>query len=393
MRLVPLLALALPGIAYAGPGFIDQGFVLSAPASGSFTGGIGAPTVDYDVASGTYVMYFESPPATPPAECNTSFAIGRATSPDGINWTLDAEPVIAPDVGTAGSPFHCVASQPSVVYDGATWHLFFSMASEPASAGQPNTGNGIGYATSTDGVNFTVQDAPLIPDEGVSMGLSSAAIVDGNLYLLYVWYPDFKLAWKPLSGGTWTVEDTPVVDHDDVGVWAIEWVLGPSLFCEDDQADPFSLVFGGDDHDGVRNLAYGHSADATTWAYDADNPITTGDLDYTSLKHWDVLEAGTDYQMWYSKDDPSTGVKGVGYAVTGYEMGPTGPRMCPHPAPPVEDTGDTGSTTTPGDDTGSTAETGQLQGGKDKCGCATGTPGPAGLAALLAVLAIRRRRV
>lgn len=390
------LFLFLGGLASATPAFLDEGFVLTAPPSGNFAAGIGAPTVDYDVATGTYAMYFESPTPTIPAECSTSYAIGRATSPDGVHWTIDADPVIAPDLGTPGSPFHCVASQPAVVYDGATWHLFFSTASEPPGDGQPNTTTGIAYATSTNGVDFTVQAAPLIPYEGVSMGLSSAAIVDGVLYLVYVSRPDFQLAWLPLDGtSNWTLEKAPVLDHDDAGVWAIQWVLGPSLYCEDDQVNPFSLVFAGDDNANARSFGAASSADAHTWTFDAANPFTTGDLDYGSLNHWDVLEAGTETLLWYSKTDSSTGLKAIGYAATATSHPLTGPRMCPHPAPPDTGTTDSGTTdSTPPDDTAASADTGGLASDKGGCGCAAGPNavwmGGVGLAGALVV--VRRRR-
>lgn len=384
--------IVLLSLAAAGPAFVDQGFVLRSPTEGAFTAGMGAPTVEYDVSTGTYAMYFEAPNPETPAECVTSYNLGRATSPDGVTWTVDPEPVLSADVTVSGSPFHCVVSQPAVVHDGATWHLFFSMAGEPAADGEPNQGNGIGYATSTDGVDFTVQEAPLVRAEGVSMGLGSAAIVDGVLYYLYVWKPDFRLAWKPLDGSAdWNIGDTTVIDHDDVGAWAVQWVLGPSLFCEDDQASPFSLVYAGDDNSNVRSLAFAQSADALSWTQDAGNPLSAGDVDYGALNHWDVLEAGSGYLMWYSKTEEKTGLKAIGYATAG-DLGPTGPRMCPHPSP---DTGPTDSGTTDSGDTGPGGDTAGLEGDKGGggCGCATGGPGaPAGALAVGLVALVGRRR-
>jgi len=387
----------LLSVASAAPAFVDQGFVLRSPPEGAFTAGMGAPTVDYDVTTGTYAMYFEAPNPETPAECVTSYNIGRATSADGVNWTVDPEPVLAADVTVSGSPFHCVVSQPAVVHDGATWHLFFSMAGEPAAEGEANQGNGIGYATSTNGTDFTVQAAPLIRAEGVSMGLGSAAIVDGILYYIYVWKPDFRLAWRPVDGSAdWTIADASVINHDDVGAWASQWVLGPSLLCEEDQPTPFSLVYAGDDNSNVRSLAFAQSADAQTWVQDAGNPLADGDLDYGGLNHWDVLEAEAGYLMWYSKTDEKTGLKAIGHASAG-EIGATGGRMCPRPVP--GDTGTTDSGTTDSGDSGPTGDTAGLsedKDGGDGCGCAAG-PGPrplavAGLLVGLAAVVGRRRR-
>ena len=393
--LVALLASAAP--AWAGPAFLDQGFILAAPATGPFAGGVGAPTVDYDARTGTYAMYFESPTPTLPAECDTAYAIGRATSSDGVNWVVDAEPVLGPDLGTPGSPFHCVAAQPAIVFDGATWHLFFTMASEPVAEGQPNTSTGIGYATSADGTHFTVQSAPLIAYDGVTLGLPSAVIVDRVLYLMYVWRPDFRIASIPLDGGTnWTIEERIVLYHSDAGDWALQWVLGPSVYCEEDQTDPFSLVFGGDDDNNARNLGYARSATGYTWSLDAENPLPVDTLDTSSLNHWDVLEAGADALMWYSKTDPETGLKAIGHAVTAVAHDVAGPRMCPRPAPPDTGTTDTGTTDTAPTDTAgtdSTAETGSEPKDGGACGCASpGGAEAAGLLVALAGLLIRRRR-
>ena len=392
--ILALIAVVSP--AQAAPAFLDQGFILTAPTTGSFSAGIGAPSVDYDVATGTYTMYFEAPVPTVPAECATAYSIGRATSVDGVNWIVDAEPVLGPDLGTPGSPFHCVVSQPAVVYDGATWHLFFTMASEPVGEGQPDTSTGIGYATSTDGVQYTVQAAPLIPYDGVSMGLASAAIVDRVLTLLYVWRPDFRLATLPLDGSiNWTVEEDPVLRSESAGAWALQWVLGPSLYCEDDQTAPFSLVFGGDDNANVRNLGYAQSPDAQHWALDDANPLVDGDLDAASLNHWDVLEAGPDTLMWYSKTEPASGLKAIGYAVTALEHDPVGPRMCPHPGPPDTQPTDSGTTDSGGVDSRPAGETDT--GGKDTgaaCGCTSGPGGGAMVGAALGggLLAASRRR-
>lgn len=385
-----LLATAL-----ASPAFLDDGFVLAAPSTGPFSGGLNAPTVDYDVANGVYHMYFESPAADVPGDCQSYYTIGHATSSDGVLWDLEENPVLTPDPNPE-SPYHCVVSQPAVVYDGGTFHLFFSMAQEPLGEGQSNDGTGVGYATSTDGVNFTVEAAPLVDDEGETMGLPSAAIVNDVLYLIYVWKPDFRMAYLPLNGvSEWTFLPDPVVDHDDVGVWAIQWVLGPSLFCEDDQPDPFTLVYAGDDNTvgtPVRSLAYATSGDGLNWGYPEDNPLTTGDLDYPNLNHWDALGAGLDYVMWYSMTDPKTGMKAIGHAATTYDVGRAQPRLCPHPDVPGDTATDTAPTDSGGTDNGIGENTeGETKDKAGDCSCASGRGG-VGVAGLLLGMMLARRK-
>lgn len=390
MTLTLLYALSA---AQAAPAFFDQGFVLKAPSTGAFAGGVNAPTIDIDNATSTYVMYFESPVAAVSSDCVSSYVIGRATSPDGLVWTIGDTPVLSPD--STSDTSRCVVSQPSIVYDGTLWHLFYSTAREkPSSGADYNLPTGISYATSTDGQNFTVRAAPLIAvtDLSETIGLSSATIVNGHLYVLYFYNNDFRLATAPLSDpSAWSTPADAVVDHLALE-WASSDVISPALFCEDDMYDPLSLVFAGD-AGGTRSLAFATSVDGTAWTLDAQTPLTGGDLNYGDLNHWDVIEAGPDYLMWYGKTDTATGLKAIGLAATSAPWSPAQPRLCPHEYqtnPP--DTGDTSDTsdTSPADDTaaddsGSTDKSGG-------CGCsATGAPS-FGLFGLLSGALLLRRR-
>jgi len=73
--------------------------------------------------------------------------IGYATSPDGITWTkYSGNPVVT--YGSSGSWNYWGVDSPSVVKDGSTYHmLFIGLKSKNEGA--------IGYATSTDGINWT----------------------------------------------------------------------------------------------------------------------------------------------------------------------------------------------------------------------------------------------
>lgn len=323
-------------VALAAPVFYDEGIVLQPPADGPFAGGINAPTVDYLIRNREYSMYFESPSLTIPSGCQTFYSIGRATSPDGVTWTVDDAPVLEPDYANTGSNSACAVSQPAIVFDGETWHLFVSMGSNQTSSGGANVATGIGYATSTDGVTFTLQEDVLVPYEGVALGLASATILDGVIHLLYVEKPDLRLATYPVDGSAeWTFVEEPVLTSAEVGDWAGTWVFAPSFFCETDQDQDFSLLFGGDSTSGTRSLGFGTSADAEIW--DWEGPLSGGDLPVSSLNHWDVLEALDDYVMWYSMTDPSTGLKAIGKAATSEDHVAGGSRMCPHPPPnPIE---------------------------------------------------------
>ena len=112
----------------------------------------------------TYHMWFEWP--------GTSAAhIGYATSPDGIAWTVQnsGSGVLNPLAGT----FYAYNTfAPSVIWDGALYHMLFG-----AQQTSSDTSCSYGYATSSDGVTWTVvrraftslKDGPaLVTDHGAA---------------------------------------------------------------------------------------------------------------------------------------------------------------------------------------------------------------------------------
>ncbi len=398
MMPLSLLLAAAVSTANAAPAFFDRGFVLKPPASGPFVGGVNAPTVDIVEKSGTYVMYFESATAPVSTDCFESYVIGRATSPDGLNWTIDANPVLSPDPASDAS--RCSVSQPAVVYDGRTWHLFYSTAREkPSSGATYNLPTGISYATSTDGTTFTVQAAPLIPatDLSQTIGLATATVVYNQIFLLYFYNNDFRLSTSSLGDPTvWSSSTDTVVDHTTVGDWASNDVISPALFCEDDMPDALSLILAGDapgqSGGTTRSMAFATSTGGKAWTMDAQTPLTGGDLTYSELNHWDVIEAHSDYLLWYGKTDPETGLKAIGLATTSSPWAEAQPRLCPHDYqlhPPDDTAADTGGPV----DTGGDADSG-VTAKSVGCGCASGTGagGTGALTALFAMALIRLRR-
>lgn len=304
--------------AWAGPQFEDWGLVLSAPSSGSFSGGVNAPTVTFDPTTNQYVMFFESEDLSGgiPSDCAQGYSIGRATSTDGVTWTIDATPVLEAAYTDSTSAYHCVVSQPAILFDGTTWHLFFSMAKGKASStSTSNQPTGIGYATSTDGVTFTMNSAPLISKTGSQApSMPSAVMYNGVMYVLYAEYPDYKLAWRD-TAGTWTVESTSLIDEGEAGDWSDLWIFSPAVVCDRRVGYfPITLILGGDDTSANRSLGIAVTQDGFEWYASLDNPLASDTLDFNSLRHWEVLRAGNELLMWYSVTDSTTGLKAIGFA-------------------------------------------------------------------------------
>ncbi len=390
----------LAALALAAPTYTDHGPVLSAPGSGPFAGGVNAPAVEWDGAAGLYVMFFESPAASAdvPDDCYSYYRLGRATSPDGSTWTIDDSFVLEPDHADESGTYRCAATQPALAYDGTTWHLLFTGGTTDEGKGR-NEPAGILHATSPDGIDWVVDDAPAVPPEANGIGLASAVIVDGTVYVLYSQLPHLRLATAPAGGGAWTLHPDPVVDNSTLGDWASTWVFGPSLGCADEASPRFNLTLGGDSTSGARTLAIGGSDDAIAWSI--EQPVVVAALDSNGINHWDVLPVGVDaWRLWYSRTDDLTGLKGVGLAEAGTESHRRG-RSCPDPWPPPTDTGDTGApndtgspvdSAAPADTSGTTDTAADAAAAPSGCGCSV--PGDGGIACFLVATAglLGRRR-
>jgi hypothetical protein len=160
----------------------------------------------------------------------TYVRIGHATSPDGVAWTKDANnPVLSN--GTAGSWDNFRVEGPNVIFDGTTYHMWYS--------GGSHSRWQIGYATSIDGVNWMKHaDNPVLKlgSEGrwddTWIGFCSV-LLDTVTSTFRMWYSggDIYLMnqtpWRAVSrighatspdGFTWTKQDDPIVDDVDEAI-------------------------------------------------------------------------------------------------------------------------------------------------------------------------------
>ncbi|MGD1847467.1 MAG: hypothetical protein ACFB10_18925 [Salibacteraceae bacterium] len=110
------------------------------PAAGSyFSGGVETPSVVF--YKGEYHMYNTVYVNNSPFD----FRISHATSPDGINWQMDANFILAPTPGIAW--MSTITAEPGVLVKEDTLYLFFA-------AGDPAGFLNIGLVRSVDGASF-----------------------------------------------------------------------------------------------------------------------------------------------------------------------------------------------------------------------------------------------
>ncbi|MFT6822023.1 MAG: hypothetical protein ACJATT_005857, partial [Myxococcota bacterium] len=280
-------------------------YILESQGLGTLTHyGVAGPSVTYDDVTDQFVMAFETRidqtylDALPVGsmfqgksydDCRLNnnslqvFAVGLATSPDGINWTHEGE-LFVPEPDTF---FGCVAAQPHLAkYDGV-WHLWFRSAQariydrdlEPVDSVIPpwcdepdGEGNyqcnrkftGIGHASSTDLLTWTSDAFPAVQERSnpSAIGFPSVTSViapNGGIqvfYLSYISAPFIEVLTSPVTVlGPWTdtgfsvapgrlstlVEDQPIE-------WLEESFLHAAITCNSEFDRP---VF--DFHIGARS--------------------------------------------------------------------------------------------------------------------------------------------
>ena len=191
--------------------------------------------------------------------------VGYATSPDGTVWTKHAgNPVM--DVGPAGSWTDRIVRPGTVINDGDIFKMWFFGGMSTLQ---------IGFASSSDGINWDQRSDPV---------LSPGA---------------FPGAWDPLVANPWVVFD---------GYTYHMWYVGGI-----EQAPPGGGLF----------IGYAFSSDGITWTKHRDNPVIQ------TADNWafrtTVVFDGSTWHMWYSHEDESDrSIQLISYATSDWGPGVAG---------------------------------------------------------------------
>jgi len=151
-----------------------------------------------------------------------SGSINHATSPDGVDWTLDSE----------NNPLSGITSNngvPSVWKEGATWHMLFRM--------DPGDDYGIGYASSSDGITWSPDESnPVLTgdesewDDNARLDPWGVIKIGSTYYLYYstVSVPPNRATGIATSTDliNWTKDDNnPIFDDHRYCIWVIKYGL------------------------------------------------------------------------------------------------------------------------------------------------------------------------
>lgn len=261
-----------------------------------------APTVIKD--GPTYKMWYTG-------SNGSGYQIGYATSTDGINWTKHAgNPVLTN--GTSGSWDYGHVYEPVVIKDNSTYKMWYT--------GFNGSNERIGYAESTDGINWTkyAGNPVLSPTPGHFDGIHAlfpSVIKDGSTYNM--WYTgydgSFQIGYATSANGiNWSkYAGNPVLEQGSSGSWDGHYVLSPSVV----KNDSTYIIFYTGENGSNYQIGYATSADGINWTKSSDNPILTPGpddaWDNMSIEKPSVLIDNTVLKMWYSGQE---GNEKIGYA-------------------------------------------------------------------------------
>jgi len=286
--------------------------VLEKGPEGSWdAGGTSFPSVL--MINSTYHMWYA-------AMENDVFAIGHASSEDGINWTKDENnPVL--QAGEPGSWDDRWVYVPKVVYDGSSFHMWYN-------GSRANGSEQIGYATSPDGSAWTRHEGNPVLASGEAGAWDSGNVGPGGVYYdgesFHMWYAGnaanapgvFKVGYaSSADGSTWTRSNVNPIMESESGTWESGRVTASSVLFDGLQ---YHMWYDGGEFAKWR-IGYASSPDGLNWTRSENNPVleqgASGSWDSQFVSFASVLydPNSEKYKMWYFGGDAS--VSGaIGYA-------------------------------------------------------------------------------
>jgi len=227
-----------------------------------------------------------------------TWQIGYATSPDGIVWTKSGD---NPVIALQGG-YADGTQGSSVVKNGPAYEMYF--------AGLSGTTWSIWKATSNDGVNWTGIQQVLTSaqvdwaDGSEGIGHPNVVNVDGTYHMWFSGHTaagERQIGHAVLQSGTWVADDDPVLTAEEA--WEALELLSPEVMWDGEGFHMWYTGKGTFDGANYYQIGYASSPDGITWTKYAQNPILKAPKD-GSWQHnatsVAVLRAGHEFRMWYS---------------------------------------------------------------------------------------------
>jgi len=303
---------------------------------------VGSPSVIYDSVSDRYIMFFETFMANSPNCPAGDWGIGLATSPDGLNWNVSANPLIAPDPTSPNPTYHsCVAAHPGAIYippsaggaPGGTVYVYFKaeQASDACAVLDPDPSWGCGQYTGVGSMrirlraNGTISSTVVAPapvlEKSVNFGYPKPLRYGDTMALSYTQYPDVYIATANTPTGPFTEQGVALAAADYTSLsWVEDEFYNAALACLDQPNFPLRMFAGGRDNDfgivlnGGVGIAIADPSNILTWTLAAAPQFAFSGDD--SFRHWDVLRVGASSWLLYYDERDASGANQVRLATT-----------------------------------------------------------------------------
>jgi predicted GH43/DUF377 family glycosyl hydrolase len=284
--------------------------VLIETAGGWDASGTGFPSVIF--SEGRYRLWYES---------GWPYRIGYASSSNGISWEKHSNaPVLVKGESGKWDSGHVVGPH-AIFHDGVykMWYIGIRH--------RYNTTDGasIGYATSTDGIHWNkyTNNPVLIPGPAGSWDSKclwdSCVVTEGDNYKK--WYSgydgsNFRIGYATSTDGINWVKypGNPVLDIGPPGSWDSRFIYLPDVIFN---GNFYEMWYSGYDGSNL-GIGYATSTDGIHWYKHADNPVLTtgpaGSWDGRIMLAPSVVAQVGIYKMWYS--GAIDGTYRIGYATS-----------------------------------------------------------------------------
>jgi len=219
------------------------------------------------------------------------------------NWSkYPSNPVL--QTGSSGTWDNVQVYAPTIIFEDNLYKMWY--------AGFDATNFRIGYATSTDKINWTKFDFGPVLQTGSSgswdafyVTSPSVILKDGIYHMWYTGWPGssnnlFRIGYAISSNGTgWDKYDfNPVLSPSTIGNWDPVNVKAPSVVYNN---GIFHMWFGGYDGNKIE-IGYASSDDGKNWNWYQGNPVleATPNTWENDVTNPDVVFDGIAYHMWYT---------------------------------------------------------------------------------------------
>jgi hypothetical protein len=229
--------------------------------------------------------------------------IGYAISIDGIDWKRYERNPIIPH-GAKGSFNEFESEQPTVVHDGKIFHMLYRGSSPLNVREQGGKKFGIGYAESTDGINWELYEKnPVTLDNGNIDNLGPIIYKDGCYKMWYSKsiHPEIYYATTKPNQSILELADyikKPVLKKGALGEWDDQGILMCTILLEKGYYKMWYAGISGPPNVKYQ-IGYAISKDGIDWEKFTGNPVFDDETVFFEMNPMVVHDAAG-YTMYYT---------------------------------------------------------------------------------------------